>query len=220
MKNLISSVISYCGLKIIKHGRKWGLIPNFPLVSDRAIEYHFACRELNRINAKKVLDVGFCESVFPFVLSGLGYDIHAIDIRDFPLKKSIFKTYKGDIRKTDFKANSFDAVTALSTVEHLGIPTRYKSYNDPNADRKAIIEMLRILKKGGSLIITMPFGKYNVDDVQRTYDKKHIDLLLKGLKVRKIKYSIKNNQFWDYSSYDSVKNIKGYNSNILISIIK
>jgi ubiquinone/menaquinone biosynthesis C-methylase UbiE len=45
-------------------------------------------------------------------------------------------------------------------------------------DKKAISEMIRILKTGGKLLITVPYGRYEEYGWFRNYDKKHWQELL------------------------------------------
>ena len=168
-------------IPIIRTLRRIGLIPNSPLINDRAMEYGFMAKELNFKPGDKILDIGFLESVIPFILAGLGADIHALDLRKCPINYPGVKTYISDIRKTDFDDKFFDKIIAISTIEHLGIPTRYNSYGDSEADRKALLEMKRILTDDGIIIITVPFGKSAIDSVQKTYDKKDIEVQGKEL---------------------------------------
>jgi len=200
--------------------RKIGIIPNSPLINDRAMEYGFMAKEINFKTGDKILDIGFLESVTPFILAGLGADIHALDLRQCPINYPGVKTYIGDIRKTNFIDKFFDKIIAISTIEHLGIPTRYNSYGDPEADRKALLEMKRILTDDGIIIITVPFGKSAIDSVQKTYDKKNIEKLTTNFQIINIEYAKSNGQYWSPATYDEVKNTVGYHANVLISLKK
>jgi SAM-dependent methyltransferase len=71
-----------------------------------------------------------------------------------------------DLRNLPFRNNCFDLVISVSTVEHIGLDnTRYgadERYDEENADsfELAIKEFNRVLKPGGRLLLTVPFGKY------------------------------------------------------------
>ena len=54
-----------------------------------------------------------------------------------------------DGRKIDYKSGSFDKVFTISVIEHI----------PGSGDTKTIKELSRILKPGGTLILTTPFGK-------------------------------------------------------------
>jgi len=72
----------------------------------------------------------------------------------------------GDLRDLYFKDESFDTVTCISTIEHVGMDnTRYVQSNmivqgEQNDFLVAIQELRRVVKKGGTLYITFPFGRY------------------------------------------------------------
>jgi SAM-dependent methyltransferase len=70
-----------------------------------------------------------------------------------------------DLRDLPYRSDYFDAIACISTLEHIGMDnsqfagTGFKE----QASRdylQAIDEMLRVLKPGGKLMITVPFGKY------------------------------------------------------------
>jgi SAM-dependent methyltransferase len=71
-----------------------------------------------------------------------------------------------DLRSLPIRDDSFDVVISISTLEHIGLDnTRYTtdgSYreNDPESFVAAVKELNRVLKPGGRLLVTVPFGKY------------------------------------------------------------
>jgi len=44
-----------------------------------------------------------------------------------------------------------------------------------------VVEMSRILKAGGALLLTLPFGRKAVSQQHRVYDNKALAILLEGL---------------------------------------
>lgn len=204
----------------IRNLRKIGFIPKTQLINDRALEYGFTFRELGFVKNQKILDVGYLESPLPFILHGLGAKVYGIDIRKCPISYTGINFKIGDIRKTNFKNKFFDRILAISTIEHLGISTRYGSYSDKLADRKAILEMKRILKDNGKIIITVPFGKRNINSVQKTYDYNQIKKLIRGLNMKKCKYALNYGDYWSFAKYNKVKDQTGYNSNIMMCLEK
>ena len=63
-----------------------------------------------------------------------------------------------------FSDDSFDAITAISVVEHIGLPScQVNGPTQPSVDEfgdgNAVKELIRVLKPGGTLIIAVPLGK-------------------------------------------------------------
>ncbi len=155
--------------------------------SDRYVEYPFVTRHLPPMPAR-VLDVGCSGSNFPLILSGLGYDTYAVDLRPYPiLNKLSFKNFtftQADITATKFKDGFFDAVTAISTVEHIGLAGRYGTIEQTDGDHRAVAEMSRIVKRGGRVLLTIPCGRYKIiRPFTKIYDAAAITDLIGALRV-------------------------------------
>lgn len=80
----------------------------------------------------------------------------------------------GDVRQMDFSSDPFDAITCISTLEHIGFdapsdradtafdrPTELDDLPDrsANADRDALAAFRKALKPGGLLCLTVPAGE-------------------------------------------------------------
>jgi len=152
----------------------------------RVVEYAWAIKKLG-LERGRVLDVGSVGSKLPVELASLGYEVCAMDIRKYTLKHPNMDFILGDITKAPFRDNSFDTVTAISTIEHIGLG-RYEDLKDSKGDRKAIEEIHRILKKGSDALITLPFGRPCTTYLHRVYDVDRLNDLLDGFKVEKSEY--------------------------------
>jgi len=70
-----------------------------------------------------------------------------------------------DLRESCYRDRYFDWIVSISTLEHVGmnnaIYTRDRSKNesDPESHLKALSELYRVLKIGGALYLTLPFGR-------------------------------------------------------------
>lgn len=71
-----------------------------------------------------------------------------------------------DLRSSCFRDNYFDWVASISTVEHIGLDNTMlytsdgtKRESDRGSYLQAIREFYRVLKPGGTLFLSMPFGK-------------------------------------------------------------
>ena len=173
------------------------------LLNERIIEIPFAIDALAGMpKASRVLDLGCMESVLPLFLAGLGFQVTGFDFRQYPYQVPNFKFIQGSILDLPFEKGDFDAVTCVSTIEHIGIGF----YSDPkdslSSDVKGMLEIKRVLKPGGLLILSVPFGKAFINNQQRIYDQQGLDKLLVGFSVNTTKFfkntqAIKGNNYWE-----------------------
>jgi ubiquinone/menaquinone biosynthesis C-methylase UbiE len=101
------------------------------------------------VRGKKVLDAGCGEGHLLKRLSERKAEYFGADITDAALKKARErvpngKFYKMDLAKLEFPDETFDCVTCSEVLEHIYL------YKD------VMKELVRVLKKGGLLIITFP----------------------------------------------------------------
>ena len=175
-------------------------------INERIVEYPFVHSNIG-LEKGKILDVGSGNSKLPIELASRGYQVYTIDlISYFPLLRHQNLTFvQGDIRKTSFENNFFDVITAVSSLEHVD--------DDPDGDKKAMSEIARILKVGGKVIITVPFGKRAVTTsrrvLERVYDLSTLKELLSGFQVEKIEYAIKTGGSWVPASLEDVEGSRG-----------
>ena len=81
-----------------------------------------------------------------------------------------------DLRSIPIRDEYYDAISCLSTLEHIGCDN--SSYTGSADDREhrpkdylvAIDELCRVLRPGGVLLITVPFGAYAHLGVQQQFD--------------------------------------------------
>jgi len=91
----------------------------------------------------------------------------------------------GDLRDLGFRDGYFDMIACISTIEHVGMDnTMYLGTADrtQRGDTKefllAIKEMKRVLKAGGVLCITFPFGRYENHGWFQQFDSELTDRLI------------------------------------------
>ena len=132
----------------------------------RCIEYPFAASQVS--DAQCLLDVGTVKSdpVWIQWLGSLPADVHATDY-DNPERPFHGLTFhRADVRSLPFADNTFDKILAVSVVEHIGLhDPQVRSDILPSysaeGDVEAVSELVRVLKPGGDLVMTFPFGPHD-----------------------------------------------------------
>jgi SAM-dependent methyltransferase len=87
-----------------------------------------------------------------------------------------------DLRNCCYRNNFFDYVVCISTAEHIGLDNTLLYTNDtskkegnPTTYLNAIQEFYRIIKPGGILYLTLPFGKKQNREWFQVFDSQMID---------------------------------------------
>jgi SAM-dependent methyltransferase len=158
-------------------------------VWERVVENTWLYRFLDQLSEQaRILDVGCVESLISFELATMGYKVTGIDMRDYdyPLAHPNFSFFVGDICKMPFANEFFDMIMAISTIEHVGLPS-YGLSAFPEGDKKSLVEIHRCLKPNGLLYITLPFGVKRITWL-RIYDSQSLIDLLKNFDILVSKY--------------------------------
>ncbi len=195
-------------------------------LSERIVEYPFVLRNLNLAQGGLVLDVGCGSSYFPPILASLGYQTYGIDVEDYPVETPNFKFVKTDVRRTGFPDAFFDRILVISTMEHIGIKhfgtaAGSSGLDDVGADRQAMRELVRILKPGGKILMTVPFGKIGrvIRNYQRFYTSNSLGLLLDGVSLESEEYYAKQGLSWTRVTKEMASDIKEESVNYAVACV-
>lgn len=129
----------------------------------RCVEYPFAASRIG--DAKCILDVGTVKSnrVWISWLENLPIEVHATDYDPPTSSFKRIKFHQADVRKLPMPDLFFDKIIAVSVIEHIGLDSPQVFSNkipsiSNEGDLQAVRELSRVLKAGGELIMTLPFG--------------------------------------------------------------
>lgn len=140
---------------------------------DRHYVFHtsWAARKVKEIDPAFHTDISsslyFCGIVSAFI------PVKFYDYRPAELHLSDLESNPGNLMNLPFETNSVESISCMHTIEHIGLG-RYGDPIDPEADLKAIKEIIRVTKPGGSILFVTPVGgiakiEYNAHRIY-TYD--------------------------------------------------
>ena len=129
----------------------------------------------------------------------------------------------GDVRDMYFRDGSFDEIVSQSSLEHIDmensiygygkkIRTHVKSYDYV----KMVIEIARIIKHGGSLLITIPFGKYENHSFFPQFDEEMLKKMMEaftGLGTIKTNFFKYEKTGWRFAEIQELAAVESYNPN-------
>lgn len=136
---------------------------------------HFAEDFLpTRSNTIKVLEVGANEEDAARILTSVGVDVLAIDLREesgYITERNHQRIIGDFVQMAFYLSRDFDVIYSTSAVEHFGLPV-YGSPKIECYDQIAMSWMHGLLKPGGICYITVPYGKEFQDEGDwRVYDE-------------------------------------------------
>jgi SAM-dependent methyltransferase len=190
-------------------------LPNWDVLSqgfasERIVENPFIFLNLSRVaEGARILDVGYRGSTVIAELAALnGFACYAIDIRK-PFRYPRTHIVRGSICEAPFKSAFFDVILATSTLEHIGLREPYGDSEDSKADLVAVHEMIRTLKTGGMLLLTVPYGRATPWSYFRVYNRALISRLSHGLKLEEEEYYArsKDGKSWEPCDRESAERV-------------
>jgi SAM-dependent methyltransferase len=125
------------------------------------------------LNAR-VLEIGCAEDDWQTAMLQARPDLHVVGIDWRPVTRPGAEIIKGDVLEHDFASQSFDAIVAVSTIEHVGLGSYDSDPLDSDGDTHCMQRCKRWLKPSGWLYLDVPYrsdGPYFVNSNFRAYDE-------------------------------------------------
>ena len=148
-------------------------------VNERSVEVPWALARL--AGAGRILDVGCAASTYLAELaSQAGRAVYGLDPGEPPPVAGA-GVVRGSVVAPPFRQGAFDLILCISTVEHIGLPI-YGQHEFPHGDVLAMRHMRRLLRPGGRLLLTVPFGRCQRNPWFRVYDAARLRVLTAGFR--------------------------------------
>jgi SAM-dependent methyltransferase len=189
--------------EVLERLARW-LEPRAVFANERIMEVPFVMSRLPR--SGRILDIGCTSSPLALQLACLGYDVTAVDLRDYGFEHPRLRFVKGDIRVSEVSSAAHDCAILVSVLEHMGL----ESYGGAKGsrDREFLDATVKLVRPGGRVLVTVPFGAGADCGWYRVYDRQSLEVLLNGLQVEEELFGRRTGPFtWELCKQDSLEHV-------------
>jgi SAM-dependent methyltransferase len=137
--------------------------------------------------------------------------ITMVDIRPLPLKLPNLDFIKGSILDLPFEDGAIDSISSLCVVEHIGLG-RYGDMIDPFGSEKAVLELKRVIKIGGILMLSVPVDSANTVyfNAHRAFTRDYILSLFADFELLEEKYQ------YGYELFENYRADRGFGTGLFL----
>lgn len=189
-------------------------------LDDRVIEYPWVCSRLRRFGEEmRLLDAG---STFnhEMILKHPLFRLHKWTLLTLAPEQNCYwdlgvSYLYEDLRSIPCRAEWFDAAFCISVIEHVGMDNvRFGAdevyrEGEPRDYLRAVEEMRRVLKPGGWLFLSMPFGKYENHGWLQQFDSTMLSALISRFEPQEFKKTFfrYSERGWKLATEDQCKDL-------------
>lgn len=163
-------------------------------LDERVVEYPWIFANLPQRDHCLLLDAGSALNFLMFIRLVKAQKRRLIIYTLAPERKCFWREsvsyHFGDLRDTPFKSELFDDIVCISTLEHIGMDNQHYGSKPVDSIRdgefiNAVTELVRILKTGGKLLITIPYGvseyiEWGNSIFMRQFDAELLNILIQS----------------------------------------
>lgn len=194
-------------------------------LDDRAPEYPWIFANLIKSKGR-ILDAGstfnFSEIVSNPILSDKELTILTFHPEPTNFNSKRVSYVYSDLRDIPHKSEYFDQVICQSTIEHIDKDNSIYGYDIAKVQEekksfeylKAVKELVRVLKPGGQLLITFPYGKFEDHGFFQQFDSDMLGLLQDQLRLsgRSItEFLLYSTEGWQFAKQVDCEKVESYN---------
>jgi 2-polyprenyl-3-methyl-5-hydroxy-6-metoxy-1,4-benzoquinol methylase/transcription initiation factor TFIIIB Brf1 subunit/transcription initiation factor TFIIB len=136
---------------------------------------------IGQVSGERVLDLGCSQGIASILLGREGFEVVGVDLQESHIEyanadlalesvtvRERVQFIVGEASALDLEDDTFDTVLLGNLLEHLAVPER------------VLAETRRVLRSGGKIVITTPFGALGQRDRKQTFFPKALIELLAG----------------------------------------
>jgi SAM-dependent methyltransferase len=132
-------------------------------------------------------------------------DVEFVDFRPLQVSLPGLRCIAGDITNLPYASESLDSISCLHVIEHIGLG-RYGDPIDINGSHKALVELVRLVKPGGYIFISVPVGRETVCfNAHRVFDPATIVNALAPLELCNLSLVTDSGEYIETASIEVVR---------------
>lgn len=122
----------------------------------------------------------------------------------------------GDLRELPYRDGYFDTVISISTLEHVGMDNTAYGGSSPRADNpaheteQAVAELARVVRDGGRLLLSVPYGRREDHGWFRQLDRADVEQLVAAARPSEVEIAVYRafDTGWQLSDLDAASDAR------------